>query len=179
MQSFTTFQASPVEPTAAPLSSDQPAKALLRHAERDTAPARPSAGSWHLYSQHGKTKHYWNPISCSLGRCAGKGKVWPKFCWFGNATSHRLQQAPCAPDKQHPYRLEDPTNLLHTWNILFSSPSLSPVIMAPQKMNPNDLQYQLIFLSLWQYQWLFLDAASGHTLICWNISAAPGLSLLL
>lgn len=79
VKSFTTFQASPIKPPPAPLSSDQTAKALLRHAELDMAPARPSTGSWHLYSQHGKTKHYWNPISCSLGHCSGKGNVWPIF----------------------------------------------------------------------------------------------------
>lgn len=45
VKSSTTFQASPIEPTPASLSSDQPAKALLRHAEPDMAPARPSASS--------------------------------------------------------------------------------------------------------------------------------------
>lgn len=62
VKSSTTFQASPIEPTPAPISSDQPAKALLRPAVPDTAPARPSAGSPHLYSQHGKTKLHRNSI---------------------------------------------------------------------------------------------------------------------
>lgn len=62
VKSSPTFQASSIQPIRAPLNSDQPAKALLRHAAPDTAPARPSAGSWHLYSQHGKTKLHRNLI---------------------------------------------------------------------------------------------------------------------
>lgn len=75
---FTTFQASPFEPPPTALSSDQTTKALLRHAELDMAPARPSTGSWHLYSQHGNTKQRWNSISSSLGRrYSREGNVWP------------------------------------------------------------------------------------------------------